>query len=226
MTIANGYARYLGITLVLGGILPVAGMAIRPLLVEQNFDFRLSDFDAIAARGGIWIVSYQVMVFGLFVRLAGLVALGSLHTHTLARAVVWPGVAITMAAIVVNGISAGYYMHMGFWGAEQLKAMTDGARGAFLESLRPGSELMICLERMAKMFFSLGLTVLGVGLALGRVTRRWVGIAGAMIGFAGMMALFAMPYSRTVFVPFDVAIAIWLVVLGAQVVRGVEQPTA
>lgn len=226
MTISNGYTRFLGIALVLGGILPVLGTAIRPLLVEQNFNFQLSDFDAIAAHRGIWILSYQVMVFGLFVRMAGLVALGSLHTHTLARTVVWPGVAITMAAIVVNGISAGYYMHMGFWGAEQMKAMTDGARSAFLESIRPGSELMICLERMAKMFFSLGLTVLGIGLSLAKVTHRWLGTIAAIIGFAGMMALFAMPYSRMVFVPFDIAIAIWLVVLGAGVTRGVEQPTA
>jgi hypothetical protein len=94
------------------------------------------------------------MVFGLFVRLAGLVALGSLHTHTLARTVVWPGVAIALAAIVVNGISAGYYMHMGFWGADQLKGATEAGKAAFLDNIRPGSERMICLERMAKMFFS------------------------------------------------------------------------
>lgn len=226
MRLSNGYTRYVGIALVLGGVLPVVGMAIRPLLVEQNFNFQAADFDVVAANRGIWILSYQIMVFGLFVRMAGLVALGSLHTHTIARTVVWPGVAITMAAIVINGISAGYYMHMGFWGAEQLRGATDAVRGAFLENIRPGSELIICLERMAKMFFGLGLAVLGVGLALGRITHRWVGIAGATIGFAGMMALFAMPYSRTVFIPFDVAIAIWLLVLGYLVTRGVEQPPA
>ena len=117
MRLTNGYTRFTGIALVLGGILPIAGMAIRPLLVEQNFNFQPADFDAVRAYGGIWVVSYQVMVFGLFVRMAGLVALGSLHAHTLARTVVWPGVAITLAAIVINGISAGYYMHMGSWGA-------------------------------------------------------------------------------------------------------------
>lgn len=226
MRLSNGYTRYIGIALILGGILPVVGMAIRPLLAEQNFNFAPADFDAITANRGIWIASYQVMVFGLFVRMAGLVALGSLHTHTLARTVVWPGVAITMAAIVVNGISAGYYMHMGFWGAEQLKSATDAAKNAFLDNIRPGSELMICLERMAKMFFSLGLTVLGAGLALGKITQRWLGVAAAVIGFAGMMALFALPYSRTVFIPFDIAIATWFVVLGASVTRGVEPSPA
>ena len=226
MRLSNGYTRFTGIALILGGILPVIGMAIRPLLVEQNFNFQLADFDAITAHRVIWIVSYQVMVFGLFVRLAGLVALGSLHTHTLARTVVWPGVAIALAAIVINGISAGYYMHMGFWGADQLKAATDAAKAAFLGNIRPGSELMICLERMAKMFFSLGLTVLGVGLALGRVIPRWLGVVGAVIGMAGMMAMFAMPFSQTVFIPFDIAIATWLVVLGALVTRGVEQEPA
>ncbi|MBI4756813.1 MAG: hypothetical protein HY778_15630 [Betaproteobacteria bacterium] len=226
MRLANGYTRFTGIALILGGVLPIVGMAIRPLLVEQNFNFQPTDFETINAHHAIWIVSYQVMVFGLFVRLAGLVALGSLHAHTLARTVVWPGVAIAMAAIVVNGISAGYYMHMGFWGADQLKAATDATKGAFLDSIRPGSELMICLERMAKMFFSLGLTVLGVGLALGKVVPRWLGVAGAAIGMTGMMALFAMPFSHTVFIPFDIAILAWLVVLGALVTRGIEQEPA
>jgi hypothetical protein len=226
MRVANGYTRFAGIALVLGGILPIIGMAIRPLLVEQNFNFQLADFETITAHHAIWIISYQVMVFGLFVRLAGLVALGTLHTHTLARTVVWPGVAIALVAIVINGISAGYYMHMGFWGAEQLQSATDAAKGAFLDNIRPGSELMICLERMAKMFFGLGLTVLGVGLALGNVAHRWFGIVGAVIGMAGMMALFAMPSSRTVFIPFDVAIATWLAMLGAWVTRGVEQAPA
>lgn len=82
---------------------------------------------------------------------------------------------------------------------------------------------MICLERMGKMFFSLGLTLYGVGLALGRVVPRWLGIAGAAIGMAGMLALFAMPLSHGVFVPFDVAIALWLVVLGGLSLRGVQQ---
>ena len=125
-----------------------------------------------------------------------------------------------------KSISAGYYMHMGFWGADQLKNATDAAKGAFLDNIRPGSELMICLERMAKMFFSLGLTVLGVGLALGKVVPRWLGVIGAAIGMAGMMTLFAVPFSHTVFIPFDIAIATWLVVLGALVSRGVGQESA
>jgi hypothetical protein len=223
MKLSNGYTCFTGIALVLGGILPVIGMAIRPLLVEQNFNFQPADFDTISAHHAIWILSYQVMVFGLFVRLAGLVALGSLHSHTLARTVVWPGVAIALAATVINGISAGYYMHMGFWGAEQLQAASDAARNTFLDTIRPGSELMICLERMAKMFFSLGLTVLGVGFALGRVVPRWLGIAAAAIGMAGMMTLFALPLSHTVFIPFDIAIAVWLVLLGGLTSRGIEQ---
>lgn len=226
MRLANGYTRFTAIALILGGILPILGMAIRPLLVEQNFNFQATDFATIAGYHGVWIVSYQVMVFGLFVRLAGLVALASLHGHTPARTVVWPGVAIILAAIVVNGISAGYYMHMGFWGADQLKAATEAAKDTFLNDIRPGSELMICLERMAKMFFSLGLTLLGVGLALGGTLPRWLGVVGAVIGMAGMMTLFALPLSRTVFIPFDVAIAAWLVVLGVLVIRGVEQPPA
>lgn len=226
MRLRNGYTGFTGIALILGGLLPVVGMAIRPLLVEQNFSFAPADFAIIGGHRAIWILSYQAMVFGLFVRLAGLVVLGSLHVHTQARTLVWPGVAIILAATVVNAISAGYYMHMGVWGADDLMAATDVAKATFIDRIRPGSELAICIERMAKMFFSLGLTVFAIGLALGKVIPRWLGIAGAAISVAGMMALFAMPSSHGVFLPFDIAITAWLLVLGTSVARGVEQMMA
>jgi hypothetical protein len=37
MKLSNGYTCFTGIALILGGILPMIDMAIRPLLVEQNF---------------------------------------------------------------------------------------------------------------------------------------------------------------------------------------------
>jgi len=58
----------------------------------------------------------------------------------------------------------------------------------------------------------------GIALILGGILP--------VVGMAGMMALFAMPFSQTVFIPFDIAIATWLLVLGALVTRGVEQEPA
>jgi hypothetical protein len=203
-------------------MVPIA-MAIRPLVVEQNFNFEVMHFLTIADKHAIWILSYQIAVFGMFLRLAGLVALGTLHRQTPARTVLWPGVAICGAALLVNTLSSGYYMHMGFWGAAELKTATDAMRQAFLVNIRPVSELMICLERMGKMFLSFGLVVLGAGLMLGKAVPKWLGLAGLLIGAAGMGTLFIFPFSSVAFIPFDIAIAGWLVVLGVVVFGGIKE---
>lgn len=210
----KSYARFTGYVLLLGGLFVVIGMAMRPLVVEQNFQFQVSDLLKVAEQRTLWIMSYQVMVFGLFLRLMGLVALGTTHADKDARAVLYPGIAVCGAAILVNALSAGYYMHIGFWGADELKAASESARNGFVTKIQPTGEYMMCLERMGKMFFCLGLLVTGIGLFLGRVLPRWIGISGAIIGMAGMMALFVLPLNRLVFIPFDALIALWFVVLG------------
>jgi hypothetical protein len=216
----NGYAVFTGILLILGAVMVPIGMGIRPFLVEQNFNFDVGHFDTIRDAPGVWILSYQIAVFGLFMRLAGLVALGSLNNGNGARTVLLPGIAIAVVAILVNALSSGYYMHMGFWGADELRAVSDRAAGSdFLARIRPGSEYMICLERMGKMFFSLGLVFMGAGLWLGHLLPRWLGIGAGVIGLAGMAALFVAPLSETVFLPFDVAIALWFAALGVSVIR-------
>lgn len=224
MKLRNCYTTFTASALLLGAVMLPIGMAIRPLVVEQNFNFQLSDFTTIAAHRSIWILSYQIFVFGLFMRLAGLVALGTLHGQAAARTVLYPGIAICAVALVVNALTSGYYMHMGFWATEELKGATDAARASFLASLRPGGEWAICLERMAKMFFSFGLVVLGSGLMLGKLVAKPLGVAALLIGIAGMAALFAAPFSKTIFIPFDIAIALWFAALGGTIFLGVTQP--
>lgn len=163
----------------------------------------------------------------MFVRLAAPVALGSLHGASSARTVLYPGIAICGAALFVSALADGYYMHMGFWGADSLRGAGDTARAAFLSGLQPGSEYMICLARMGKMFFSFGLVVLGAGLVLAGLLPRWLGWVAIAIGAAGMAVLFALPFSQTAFVPFDAAFALWLLALGGVMLRsGAPRPAA
>lgn len=70
--------------------------------MEQNFNFQIADFLAIGREKSVWILSYQMLVFGLFLKLAGLVALGSLHHKTEARTILFPGIAIGVSALFVR----------------------------------------------------------------------------------------------------------------------------
>jgi hypothetical protein len=77
---ANFHTRFTGATFLLGGVMVALGFLIRPVAIRQNF--QLENFLDISKAVTIWIRSFQILVFGLFIRLAGLVALGTLHRGT------------------------------------------------------------------------------------------------------------------------------------------------
>ena len=213
-------ARFAGGALALGGVMVAAGYWMRPVAVGQNFD--VTSLLAVEKATWPWIHSFQVLVFGLFVRLAGLGALGALHLRSRAPAVVLAGAAVCGAALLVTAAAEGYYMHMGAWGGYEMRQAADAAREAFLANIRPVSEWVICLARMGHMFFCFGLVVLGLGLVRGGLVRRWPGATAMLIGVAGMTILMLYPDSPRAYLPVAGAITLWHVALGASVFRGVQ----
>ncbi len=227
MKCANFYTRFTGVTLVLGGATVALGFLIRPVAIHQNF--QLENFLDIGKAMTIWIRSFQILVFGLFIRLAGLVALGTLHRNSPARTVLFPAVAICAAALLVSALSEGYYMHVGAWGAFELQNAAESVRADFLNNIRPLSEWVSCLERMGNMFYCFGSLVLGFGLWRGGLLGKWLGATAALIGALGMVILMLYPNSiaafrpMTAYLPVSVAIALWHVALGIALILGVKE---
>ena len=62
--------HFTGAALILSGLMVAAGYLLRPVAVFQNF--QLVNLEEIARALDIWINSYRVLVFGLFVGLGGL----------------------------------------------------------------------------------------------------------------------------------------------------------
>jgi hypothetical protein len=220
---ANFQTRFTGAALLLGGVMVTLGFLIRPVVIHQNF--QLENFLDIDNAMTIWIRSFQILVFGLFIRLAGLVALGTLHQNSPARTVLFPAIAICAAALLVSALSEGYYMHIGAWGAYEIQRAANGAREAFLANIRPVNEWVICLARMGNMFFCFGAVVLGVGLIREGLIAKWLGAAAALIGATGMTILMIYPDNTKAYLPIGLAITLWYMVLGITVFSGVNETT-
>lgn len=212
--------RFAGGALALGGVMVAAGYGLRPVVVGQNFD--VSSLLAVEKATWPWIHSFQVLVFGLFVGLAGVAALGVLHLRSKTPAVVLAGAALCAAALLVAAASEGYYMHMGAWGGYEVRSLTDAARETFLMNIRPVSEWVICLARMGNMFFCFGLVVLGLGLLRGGLVGGWSGWTAMLIGIVGMTVLMTYPESPRAYFPVRAAITLWQIALGVAVFSGVE----
>src|SRR5688500_692731 len=68
--------RVAGLLLVAGGVLALLGWLLRPVAIEKQFD--LAQILAVGENTSAWIWSFRALVFGLFLRLGGLISFGTL----------------------------------------------------------------------------------------------------------------------------------------------------
>src|SRR5262245_19605183 len=64
-----------------------------------------------------WIWLVRLHLFGYVVTAMALVALGATIEDTLARVVLWPGIAVACAGLIVSALAAAFYYHFGACGA-------------------------------------------------------------------------------------------------------------
>lgn len=209
-------SRFAGGALVAGALLSLAGWFARPVVIDKSFT--VESLGGVAASPDLWVLSFRLLVFGLFVRLAGLVSLATFARPDGPRAVVVPGVVISAAGLLVSAMGQGYYMDIAIHGVWRFQQVTDAAaREAILATWLPTDEWVSCLGRMGLMFLGLGSVVLGVGLR-GEAPGWATWLVGG-VGFAAMMGIFAAPGNRPVEVAAFVGLAVVHGVLGVTTAR-------
>ena len=215
-------SRFAGGALVLGALLSLTGFFVRPVTIGKSFT--VETLLAIGVSPDLWVLSFRMLVFGLFVRFAGLVSLGTLARSAGAKAIVIPGIAIGCAGLLVSAMTQGYYMDIalhGIWRFEHESA--PAAREAILASWLATDEWVSCLGRMGLMFLGLGSVVLGVGLR--GEAPAWAAWTLAGVGFAGMMGIFVAPGNPTVELSAFIGLSIVHASLGLSTVWGGGHPT-
>lgn len=176
--------RFSALLLILGAIMVNLGFLFRPVQLQDSFD--LASFLRAHENQGIWIWSFRILVFGLFLQIMGLAALKSLFRQSAADTVLSPGILVCTLALLVAAVAEGYYMHMGAWAGWKVSTLEPAIQNQFLQTLEATREWVVCLTRMGYMFFCLGLTVAGWGLIQGAFFPKWLGIYALTLGLGGM----------------------------------------
>jgi hypothetical protein len=176
--------------------------------------FQPEDFPAIGARLHFWLWMYRVHLFGMVVTALALVALAALLADQPARVMVWPGVVVAVAGLIVGATGSAFYYHFGVWGALELRDKPADVVRGFVASLRLTTEYVTCLVRFGRVFSGLGLFVLAVGLLRWQVLPFGLGLSGAGIGLAAMGLTMLFPDNWSLYTPVFHLQALWLVLIG------------
>jgi hypothetical protein len=210
--------RFTGVAFIAAALMLWLGWWLLP--VRPGVFYEAGDFARIQERFHYWIWIYRVHLFGLITAVIALVALAALVAYSPARVMVWPGVAVASAGLVVTALAEAFYYHHGAWGALELKGKPVEAALAFVDALRVDTEYVTCLTRFGRVFGGLGLTVLACGALRWKLLPAWLGGVAALTGLAAMGLTMAFPDNLSWYRPVFHVIALWLLAAGIVIVRG------
>lgn len=204
--------RFTGILLIMGAVMVNLGFLLRPVQLQDSFD--LPAFLQAHEQESMWIWSFRILVFGLFMEVMGLTALKSLFRQSEADTVIGPGIIVSNFALLVAALAEGYYMHMGAWAGWKVSTLEPALQNPFLQTLEVTREWVVCLARMGYMFFCMGLVAVGWGLLRGAFFPKWLGIYALVLGSAGIIIMLVFDSRTDLYVPVRWGISIFFLLTG------------
>ena len=181
--------------------------------------FSEGDFAAIYEHWRVWIWMYRVHIFGYIMMIMALVAFGAMMTEAPARILLWPGIAVAVAGLLVSALAAAFYYHHGAWGANEMKDASPETLGSYLSALRLDTEYVTCLVRFGRVFFGLGLLVLSLGCLKWKILPQGIGIAALVLGLAAMALTMGLPDHLEYYAPLFHLNVVWFIATGVVVGR-------
>ena len=215
-------ARFTGGAFIAAAAMYWLGWMLLPVRIGDYFQPEV--FGGIRAHLHLWLWLYRVHLFGMITAVIALVAFAALEAGSPARVLIWPGVAVASAGLVVGALGSAFYYHHGVWGALETTGKSPDEIRAFVDALRVDTEYVTCLVRFGRVFGGLGLVVLGWGLLRWGVLPAWIGVSGGLIGLAAMGLTMALPDRLSLYTPVFHAMAAWLAATGLMVMRHTPGP--
>ena len=209
--------RFVAWSFVAAAVMLWGGWILMPTRIGMFFE--PDDFAHIHASYHFWIWTFRFHLFGMVVTVIALVALGSLLIHSQGRVMVWPGAAVASAGMIVGAVGAAFYYHHGARGAVDMDGKSAAEIGAFVEALRIDTEYVTCLVRFGRVFYGLGLLVLGFGLIKWTIVPVWIGWVAVAIGLAAMALTMLLPDHMSLYMPVFHVKSAWLLVTGGVIIR-------
>lgn len=209
--------RFVALSLMIGGLFVFIGYMIMPVHVVLNFNLEM--LQKITNNLELWIRSFQIVVFGFFIRIIGLVGLSALYHDSHAKPVLFSGVMVCSLALLVSGLAEGYYMHTGGWAQWKMTQIPVDQYPSMIASLEITNEWVSCIKRFGRMFLHLGLTFVGWGILRAEFLPKWLGTLTMLIGIAGICLLMVLTENPDSYLPMDHVVTCWFLLTGILVFR-------
>jgi len=210
--------RFAGGAFIASALMLWLGWMLLP--VRTGMFFQPEVFGRIHEQFHFWIWMYRIHLFGVVMAMVALAALASHLTQSPVRVLIWPGVMMAAAGLLVSALGSAFYYHHGAWGSIELAGKPALAAATFAEALRVDTEYVTCLVRFGRVFGGLGMALLGWGVVRGNVLPSWVGGVAGLIGLAAMALTMLLPDDLWLFVPVFHVFSLWLVGTGLVILRG------
>lgn len=210
--------RFAGLAFVASALLLWFGWYLLP--VRPTTFFEPEVFGRIHEHFHFWIWMYRFHLFGMIMAVVALTALAALVTESSARVLIWPGVMVAAAGLLVSALGAAFYYHHGAWGSIELAGNPPGAAAAFVEALRVDTEYVTCLVRFGRVFGGLGFVLFAWGLHRGKLLPFWLTAIAKLIGLMAMGLTMALPDNLSYFQPIFHLLTLWLLATGVIIYRG------
>lgn len=162
-----------------------------------------------------WIWLFRIHLFGYLVTMMAFVALGTLADGALARAIMWPAIAVVCAGLIVSALAQAFYYHFGAWGAVDMHDKTSAERAQYVKSLDVSTHYVTCLVRFGRVFYGLGLAIVAVGLHQSGLLPGFLAVSAGILGVAAMAVTMGFPDNLEYYGPLFHLNALWLAAAGA-----------
>ncbi len=203
--------------LIVSALMLWLGWMLLPVHVGTYFEE--GDFAAIHEQWHLWVWMYRVHIFGYVMMMMALVGFSALTVETPARVLVWPGVSVAVAGLLVSALASAFYYHHGAWGANEMAGESPEAVRSYVAALRLDTEYVTCLVRFGRVFFGLGLLVFALGCLKWKVLPQGIGITAILLGLATMALTMGLPDDLEYYAPLFHLNAAWFIATGVVVGR-------
>jgi len=215
----NSFAqRFTGWTFIASALMLWLGWVLLPVRIGAFFEPDV--FGPIQEQFHLWIWLYRVHLFGLIMAVVALTAFVAQVTASPARVLIWPGVSVAAAGLLVTALGSAFYYHHGAWGSLELAGKSAQDARAFVDALRVDTEYVTCLTRFGRVFGGLGLVLFAWGVVRGKHLPAWTGFVAGVLGVAAMALTMGLPDDLELFAPVFHVFALWLAMVGVVIVRG------
>lgn len=179
--------RFTAFLFAMSAILITAGYFMLPVPIQDAFN--LESLLKAHDNQTLFIWSFRVIVFGNFMGIMGLVALGALMKSLEVYPIMKAGLFVCCLALLVGSIAEAYFMDMGAWGGWKASTLEAAQQTVFVDSLEVTYQWVNCFRRMGYMFFCLGFIPMGLAIVRDSFILKGLGYFAMAFGAIGIAVM-------------------------------------